>query len=157
MPTSERVVKLKSKVWQLRRENPRMKGVEIARIVGVSRERVRQFLGNQNACVPVIKLCPLCGRKTPTNHQKYCSRECWMKSKRVTLTCDVCGENFTLRGSEYRASLRVRKLKMRFCSRKCNGHWLGKNFGVGRRKHYSWIKLARKALFFFRVLTRGSK
>jgi len=58
------------------------------------------------------RLCPICGNKSKRSDQKFCSRECWIKSKTtiLKLKCIECGKEFrptTLKKSN------------KFCSSNC--------------------------------------
>jgi len=49
--------------------------------------------------------------------------------KPVTLRCEQCGKEFTLRQSEYNARLRRRKIQGFFCSRQCYGQYIAVRYG----------------------------
>lgn len=59
------------------------------------------------------KVCPVCNSHfTPkSNSQRYCSRHCAYKSKRVYLICAHCGETFDTSKSQSR--------RKKYCSRAC--------------------------------------
>jgi hypothetical protein len=97
--------------------------------------------------------CDFCGKKflrrawlLSKNKHNFCSPECfrnYMKKKhRVKLKCIVCGKVFIMGLSEYKWRLKRRTKNTKdkwFCSKKCFGHWLGKNFrgvrkGIDLRK-----------------------
>ncbi len=100
--------KTRAKVWRLRLENPRLPAVEIARSVGVSRERIRQILLALHMPTRIeaepVKWCRMCG--IPIHKLKtFCSRECRSQAHTIAVTCYGCGIVFVLR----RAIYRVRK------------------------------------------------
>ena len=114
---------------------------EIGECFGISRERVRQILkvfAKKNKriaqelrtvrCRRIIKKCKFCGKEfsviLSNSNAKYCSKKCFVDCKRVTATkeCEVCGKEFTVKSNR-------RKESGRFCSKRCQGKWLGKNYG----------------------------
>ncbi len=72
------------------------------------------------------KLCPQCGqpmdrektRSYPSSIRKYCSLECFSKSRRQTLTCAYCFQAFDLPKSLTRKN--GLKYPRKFCSRTCS-------------------------------------
>lgn len=137
----------KNIVIQIRKENPLMKASKIARMAGVSHERVRQILKNANLCIrlpPKIYVCNHCGKKFSTNRQspKFCSKECWQSYHRVTLNCEYCHKIFFRRQSELLGSLRYNsETKKFFCSKICQGKYAAQHYGfivhpenIGSRK-----------------------
>ncbi len=116
--------------------NPTLTYAEIGRLLGVSRERIRQVADRRRR---TVRECKACGRTirvrnngvTQTAYQLgYCAN-CWalarqrrLESHRVRFTCEVCGKAF------FRAPGIVRRMKarghrIRWCSRQCQGKWLG--------------------------------
>lgn len=102
---------------------------KIARIAGVSRQRIHQLEQRfgRGLLAPSGrpgKKCKLCGKKI---HKTYCLL-CWRKvnvAKFVILHCETCGRAFSRQWGQYYA--RVKKgSKHTWCSRKCQGEWLGK-------------------------------
>ena len=109
--------------------NPKIPYSDIGMRVGITRERVRQILKQNNlhesrSGLIVTKTCPVCNKvKTELKSKifgKTCSVECARKnlSKRTTLTCE-CGTVFTRRPSEIRS-------KICYCSRECFQKYRGK-------------------------------
>lgn len=64
-----------------------------------------------------ISICQWCGKEfnNPSGRQKYCSRKCSaeMQSKKVLVTCAVCGLEFKRKPSDVRKG-------NNYCSRKCS-------------------------------------
>ena len=116
-------------VVSLRVNNPHMKGSEIARLVGISRERVRQILNTQGLLVrsvPRVRPCKVCGKPITHSHAKYyCSRACFHRDHQVLLVCSTCGKHFLIPTSDYTLRLRDKKTNRWYCSKKCQGKWLG--------------------------------
>ncbi len=116
--------------------NPTLTYAEIGRLLGVSRERIRQIAG-QHRRTP--KACKVCGRKIQVRHSgvtqtayrlRYCA-DCWsqaMQKRReahlVQCACEVCGKTFSRTEGTVRRMER-RGHRVRWCSRRCQGRWLG--------------------------------
>ena len=108
----------------------------------VSRERVRQIAAIAGITKWLKKrrpyvICPICGSTYRKIHvdSKTCSKACskvYIKAHRnpTVMTrriCESCGGVF------FRKTYLVRKASpARFCSKKCQGSWVGKHYGKGR-------------------------
>jgi predicted nucleic acid-binding Zn ribbon protein len=117
---------------------------ELAKIVGVSRQRIAQLV-EINDLGHVVKTrennqrkCIVCDQDM--DHDKfgrYCSDECKLLLRKqnfyVTLKCATCGGEFSIRKSEYKARLRNKQTEDFFCSKKCQGSSVGKKYGFGNR------------------------
>jgi len=125
--------------------NPSMTYAEIGRLLGVSRERIRQIAGQSTHRQRVCKVCGVGIRShepgmTKTAYNlRYCPA-CWAirKGKKkthqeVSFVCTTCQSVFTRRVSEIR-KMDKNGQTVRWCSKKCQGKWLGTNYGLGRRK-----------------------
>lgn len=110
---------------------------QIATVAGVSRERVRQIAKKNGLITPknpenvtsiVIRKCLFCKKELKVKRfssKKYCSRKCateyfskkyWSKTQ-----CQVCKNEIKYyRSSFYR--------KPRFCSKRCQGSYMGNNY-----------------------------
>ena len=120
-------------VIQLRQVNPCLKGSDIARTLGISRERVRQILneeGMRTAFPQKEFICNQCGITFTTkgSSAKFCSMKCYSDSTRVPIICDECGILFHTLRSALIGRYRNRKTDGLYCSKRC---W-GKVFGRGR-------------------------
>ena len=123
------------RVIALRQANPNWTLASIGRSAGVSRERVRQILiqvglwdGRRDSRIE--KPCAWCGKafySYPKRRSRYCSRVCFKmaRTKIVETACTWCGRPLKLK--EWEAKHR----RLHFCDRKCQGQWLGKNYGYG--------------------------
>ena len=112
----------KEKVLALRAGNPLIPAADIARHIGVSRERVRQLLvilglPTRVLFVPTFHLCGVCG--APSRNPSFCSRKCQSWSTWVIFKCAVCGRGRRRRGSEVRARISKSRSGNLYCSRKC--------------------------------------
>lgn len=125
-------MKSRNAVLAFRQQNPIMKAVDIARGVGISRERVRQILNKYNLPTAIYKvpyICQDCGKilRNGNQNRKWC-KECRTNHLKVELVCETCGKSFLREGWLYRKSQR-RGYKHIWCSKQCQGYWLGFNFG----------------------------
>ena len=121
------------KIIDLRQKNPKMTLADIGRIVGLSRERVRQILVRHGLSTKAFRpkpFCPLCGKPSLRALKTSCL-ECKAKRKWVYLPCDHCG-----RAVKKSRLLRERQMKdprytnkRTFCNKACMGQWLGANYG----------------------------
>ena len=109
--------------------------VEIARKAKVSRQRINQLkhffgLGDYqfkplHNKTKLGRICPQCsGVKSPLG--RIC-QACYLSPHRKTLICEWCGKSFIRAVSEIRSN-------HPYCSKKCQGSWLGTNYGFKARK-----------------------
>jgi len=123
----------------LRNEKPCISAAEIARRVGVSRERVRQLLRRLGLTTDMRirpkRRCLSCGNPIPRDHRAFCSRACQVNYYQITLYCNFCGKEFKRKVKDillYPVKLQYGYKGRVFCSRSCLGRWFGKNYGRGR-------------------------
>ena len=130
--------------------NPSLSYAEVGRLLGVSRERIRQVVGKRRR---FPKSCRVCGSQifarqkgvTGTAYrQRYCA-ECWASEKQrrraageVPFVCEICGKTFWIRASAVRRKQKIGQ-RIRWCSKKCQGRWLAANYGD---KHARALKSA---------------
>ena len=111
----------REKVVSHRADNPLMSAADLARHIGVSRERVRQLLVALGLPTKVfvreLHLCGFCGELT--RNPFYCSRPCHSMSTWVLFRCAVCDRVRRKRGCEVRARLRKSRSGNLYCSRTC--------------------------------------
>jgi len=119
----------RSQVRDLRSANLLMKMSEIARIVGVSRQRVYKIL--QEEGLPTkhhirkcLYKCPVCGKITS---RKFCSGECRKEWLQIPVICSECG-NLFIRSRRQFMNCYPNHNNVLFCSKKCTGKWLNKNY-----------------------------
>lgn len=75
------------------------------------------------------KICPICGTEfnyMKSTERKFCSRECWKKSKQTgkDIECDNCGKSFHRR--QYHIDRQKERGQNNFCSGKCQKEFLHK-------------------------------
>lgn len=130
---------IKDSARRISEVNPSLSYAEIARLLGVSRERVRQVVGRPRRR-PVH--CRVCGARikvmqsgvTQTAYrERYCGK-CWKVEKerrraehRLHFTCEVCGKTFSRKAGAVRRQLRLGQ-RIRWCGRRCQGRWLAANY-----------------------------
>jgi hypothetical protein len=117
------------RVKDLRTANLLMKMSEIAKKVGISRQRVFQIL--QEEGLPTkqhvkkcLYACPVCGRITK---HKFCCGECRKEWLQIPVICSECGNLFIRRRSSFLNSYPHHN-NVLFCSKKCTGKWLNKHY-----------------------------
>ena len=130
---SPREGQTKSQVLSLRSQNPQLRATEIALQVGVSRERVRQIL--QKAGLPTSFIsgphrCGSCGKTLTYNVRKFGMCMSCLKASRHSqvyegFICEICGQPFERRMAEVRVAQK-RVLRIRWCSKACQGKAMGK-------------------------------
>ena len=69
--------------------------------------------------------------KKPIRKGIFCDATCFSLYHTTTLTCSFCGETFSLRTSEAYDRTTRSNSGMIFCTNKCQGKWIGKNYGFG--------------------------
>ena len=116
-PTTDRVIELLGTTWD----------AEIARRIGVSRQRVLQIKQSLRVChikspKPAIRRCKRCGDFLRSIKGSYCSLCSILVSAQeyITLICPVCGRVFERWASIVRAA-RKRNARHLYCSRYCRG------------------------------------
>ncbi|MFW6112419.1 MAG: helix-turn-helix domain-containing protein [Chloroflexota bacterium] len=115
-------------------QHPELTLREIGARVGKSHETVRRVLLEQGLPTRAVKqkgYCINCGKKLPHANRKFCSRACFHEYHRITLRCDFCGRQFTRVTN--RAHANKADHRHTFCSKACQGGWLGKHYGLGTR------------------------
>ena len=134
----------RSHIIDLRMKNPKITQTEMAREIGCSRERVRQILNDLNyVLVPnnsekntVVQYCSNCNvmvyvKKSKSNKKYiFCNNECENIYKYQDLNCVECKNLYIIPRNIYNTRLR-RGYKLNFCSKECQGRYLGKNHGRG--------------------------
>lgn len=119
----------RKQVKDLRSSSLCMTMSEIAKRVGISRQRVYQILRkdgfptkhrvhkNQYECL-------VCG--TPSEY-KLCSKKCKKKWQQIPVTCTRCGKLFFRNKHEFLHNYKNHGFAL-FCSRHCVGKWLAENY-----------------------------
>ena len=136
-------MKTKNAIINLRKLNPYDTLQGIGDKVGTSRENVRQILKKNNLPTTSKRdknTCKKCGEET-NRRNIFCSPKCRRENGLVLLTYTNCGVIFprtkTLIDRTNKDSRYTTKLP--FCSRKCNGFFVGKHYGWGKDKKSNLI------------------
>jgi hypothetical protein len=130
----------------LRASNPDMLAIDIAKLLDISRERVRQILVASNLPTDPTKYkerttpytCIDCGKNVGSRHTrtKRC-KACYLKdhAASVVVNCNWCGKSKTIHKSTYETTMSHKYgYKGRFfCNRHCLGKHLGTNYGFKAR------------------------
>jgi len=121
---------IRKQVIELRSSNIYMTMSDIAREVGISRQRAFQIL--QKAGLPTKYYinttkyaCLVCG--TVSLH-KFCSNKCKKEWQQIPIVCTTCGKLFTRNKNAVLASCRRNQANL-FCSKYCQGKWAGEHYG----------------------------
>ena len=125
---------LKSQILELKKQNPKRTLEAIGNEVGLSRQRVHQVLTGEG--IDTHKDHPTCdgcgivlqpSKKRPyidTNGNRHCAT-CRDQMVYGIYICTDCGSTVRRR----RKSILRTKPKYIFCDKKCQGHYLGVNYG----------------------------
>lgn len=119
----------RKQVTDLRAANLSISMAEIAKKVGISRQRVYQILRKDGFPTRrrVLKNqyeCLVCGAVT---EHKFCSKECKIKWKQIPVVCTRCGKLFLRNRSQLLNNYRRHDSTL-FCSKHCSGKWLAENY-----------------------------
>lgn len=152
-----KMVTVKDRLAEILEEEPYIHlQIELAEQLGISREYVRQLVGELHLrhllgvrIRKQLAVCSECGktldRHTPIKEGQVC-RKCYYKrleERKRTLICDWCGKDFKRGLSEVNASIK-NKYKRSFCSQRCLGKWVGITYGFGVHKKTRRLEVKRK-------------
>ena len=142
---------LQINIIRRRRTNPCATLEEIGTQYDVTKEYVRQVLSNAGKPTRAYHqtyLCIQCGKDMGTRKKLFCNRQCFHDYSHIKIACTYCGKF-----GKYRAKQLVRRIEhgqhsldLFFCSKFCQGKWLGENYGFG----------ARQALKNKKLITQGA-
>jgi hypothetical protein len=137
----------KEQVFEIRQQYPTTSATEIARQIGVTRERVRQILNELDLPTSFElppRYCPDCG--APILSKQIRCGQCYARAHHITLRCVHCGKVFLrLRGQVAREIRRRKHAPQRaFCSRECFDRWHKQCKGKGWK--YDWDLIWQKHL-----------
>jgi len=134
----------KESVIYLREKDPYITASEMSRVIGRSRERVRQVLKEMGLPTSferriLTRICTQCGCEWVVGNKGktlFCSSKCYSDSRKVLVVCDSCGSYFKRSRALYEWCKDKRKYKHAFCNRKCLWVWFGKHYGSPRLASY---------------------
>ena len=138
----------REQVRELRMSNLYMSMSAIARLIGISRQRVFQILQEEglptkHLVKPVNKdqySCLVCG-KISTN--KFCSNECKTQWHQIPVVCTRCGKLFFRNVHRFLTNYRDHSDTV-FCSRNCQSRWVGAHYGFKSDPNHSGPGVKRK-------------
>jgi len=124
----------RERIIELRMQDPDMKAVRMAELLGISREAVRQILVKLKIPTNFWRppaLCIDCGKLLGYNHSHKRCFPCYSKFHHTTLICDGCGVSYELRLSEAKTTLK--RNKHHFHNYSCRSKWLGRTYGFKKK------------------------
>ena len=138
----------RQRVKELRMSNMFMRMSAIARLIGISRQRVFQILQEEglptkHLVKPVNKdqySCLVCGK---ISTHKFCSDECQKKWQQIPVVCTRCGKLFFRNVHRFLANYRDHSSTL-FCSRNCQSRWIGEHYGFKSDPNHSSPGVKRK-------------
>jgi transcription elongation factor Elf1 len=138
----------RQRVKELRMSNMFMSMSAIARLIGISRQRVFQILQEEglptkHLVKPVNKAqysCLACGKISPN---KFCSSECQKQWRQIPVVCTRCGKLFFRDVHQLLANYRDHSDTV-FCSRNCQSRWIGEHYGFKSYPNHSGSMVKRK-------------
>lgn len=137
---------MREQVTALRQKNPCLTLQQIGNKVHLTRQRVQQILAGEGLPTAAYRrdrrfVCR-CGKTIePTIYKsgnryysQYCSKRCRFEAFNVPLACSSCGQISWRKQSQMLHydkpyAHRLRQKTYVFCSRKCQGKYLGEHFG----------------------------
>jgi len=126
---------MKEDIIRLRQEHPHWTGARIASELGISRQRVNQVLleaGIRTKRIAPCRFCKRCGTKlSESNLREFCNDVCKKEYSNVPLICSECDTLFWRRISSmlvypFNEKTSTRNKKYIFCTKQCQGRFLGK-------------------------------
>ncbi len=103
---------------------------QLADVVGVTRERVRQLCvqhGLERVRPRQRRRCSAYAKVLRNDNRTGFCRSCLYP--KVWLVCSTCGRSFQRSEAERRARDKRRITNLVFCTKRCMGAWLGKTYG----------------------------
>jgi hypothetical protein len=147
----------RKRVSELRSANLSMKMSQIAKNVGISRQRVYRILKTEGLPTkPIVKKyehqcykCCVCGTLSTS---EFCSNECKQTWTRIPVVCSGCGKLFFRSRHQFMANYRHHNIAL-FCSPLCTGRWIQEQWGfnrypehAGRNRKYDWDEVWKSHL-----------
>ena len=111
------------KVLSIRRKIPTIPPVEIAKVLGISREWARKLLernGKPTNLLRLGKFCNECGKKLERLPKRGMCRNCWSVMSKVDVDCAGCGTPIKVAKPLYDRAINNNRYRGNFyCSRPC--------------------------------------
>ncbi len=130
---------IKDSVTRILQVNPSLSYAEVGRLLGVSRQRICQVADGSKR---YPKFCKVCGGRiqvrqngvTQTAYREGYCPDCWTVEKErrrsshhQAFVCEWCGARFSRKAGTVRHQEEL-GLKIRWCSKQCQGKWLAANY-----------------------------
>ncbi len=143
----------RDKVVALREAHPNMRAIEMAKTLGVTRERVRQILFRAGLPTQTLRnprpmpTCGKCGLKIArVNKSGLCIRCKVTAVPTQQFSCAYCGAPIYERLCPGHKNIILAK-KVHFCDKRCQGKWVAENYGFkpglgGRPRKYDCNQVA---------------
>ena len=115
-------------VIKIRKIEPNIPAIRLAKLLGVSKARIGKILENENLPTKIKRNLKFMNCKhcdMPTN-KKFCSQKCKNSYKHVFVNCTNCNVEKSI-AKNYYLKL-ISKGGKTFCTRKCRHVWYWKNF-----------------------------
>ena len=131
---SRQVAARRKKIIRLRILYPNHTLTEIGKTVGVTRERVRQILQEENLPTSRPKkvyTCIDCDQELSSPRQRC--PQCTLDLHWPEVVCNDCNNIFRIRRSNLNRKMKDPRYTTasNFCNRICSGHFAGMNYGWG--------------------------
>lgn len=119
----------------IRSAHPEYTLQQIANLFDVSRERVRQILVHFELPTRRQYLskyrCPVC--QIPKQHANRC-RRCTLAANSIFVSCNTCKTEIRVTPGAYSRHMKFPYSGKFYCNKRCFGSFIGKNYGLGRKK-----------------------
>ena len=116
MSTEEKVLSIRHKIRTI-------PPVEIAKILGISREWARKLLernGKPTNLLRLGKFCNECGKKLERLPKRGMCRDCWSTTSKIDVDCAGCGTHMRVAKPLYDRAISNKRYRGNFyCSRPC--------------------------------------
>jgi len=135
----------REQIIKIKEAYPDKTGIEIARELGISRQRVNLILLKGGYSRPrrrrSVKYCAECGKALSNtikgNFCLACYKDDLHRRSTVNLTCAHCGKEF-IRTIGYVHNAVKKGQKRFFCGRSCLAKWMQPKWIEARRKEAKW-------------------
>ena len=122
------VSSLRQQILDIAQKRPNTNSAEVARLLGVSRERIRQLRHAMGLPTKYPKplqthKCKKCDNQI-SMRRLYCGQPCRYGSEKGTVQCTYCNELF-LREQRYITRAKKNGRIISFCCKQHHGKWLG--------------------------------
>ncbi len=125
-------------VIKIRNTNPCLTLRGIGEKVGLSKQRVEQILKKTGKPTKHFKQSYICNNckklfipRSWAKRKLFCCLKCKVDYSKVELICETCGNLFKRSLYYMKSNLKRTGQNHIFCNKRCQGKWLGKEYGIG--------------------------